>query len=79
MSHHHQPNRSHTPSPMPSDATSKPCACGASNCSCPPNADRVRARAYEISLARNGGPGDAKSDWSKAEGELRDSGRGSKM
>jgi len=32
--------------------------------------DRIRVRAYEIFLARNGGPGDAKSDWCQAEREL---------
>ncbi|NUQ52985.1 MAG: DUF2934 domain-containing protein [Phycisphaerales bacterium] len=32
--------------------------------------DRIRLRAYEIYQARNGGPGDAQSDWAQAEREL---------
>lgn len=32
--------------------------------------DRIRIRAYEISVARNGGPGDATADWCQAEREL---------
>jgi hypothetical protein len=32
--------------------------------------DRIRIRAYEISMARNGGPGDATADWCQAEREL---------
>ncbi|MGD8452413.1 MAG: DUF2934 domain-containing protein [Phycisphaerae bacterium] len=32
--------------------------------------DQIRQRAYEIFLARNGGPGDASSDWAQAEREL---------
>jgi hypothetical protein len=35
-----------------------------------PSADHIRTRAYEISQARNGGPGNATSDWSQAEKEL---------
>jgi len=33
--------------------------------------DRIRIRAFEISKARNGGPGDERSDWLQAERELR--------
>jgi len=36
-----------------------------------PSEDQIRARAYEIYLARKGGPGDELSDWLKAEAELR--------
>ena len=32
--------------------------------------DRIRIRAYEIFMARNGGPGDATADWCQAEREL---------
>jgi hypothetical protein len=32
--------------------------------------DRIRARAYEIFQARNGGGGDALADWLRAEREL---------
>ncbi len=32
--------------------------------------ERIRVRAYEIFQARNGGPGDADSDWAQAEREL---------
>jgi len=31
----------------------------------------IRCRAYEIFLGRNGGPGDAVSDWVQAERELK--------
>jgi hypothetical protein len=48
----------------------KACTPGADACGCQPSADHIRARAYEISKARNGGPGDACSDWSQAEKEL---------
>lgn len=34
--------------------------------------EQIRARAYEIYLAREGGPGDELSDWLKAEAELRE-------
>ncbi len=33
--------------------------------------EQIRRRAYEIYLRRNGGPGDARSDWLQAETELR--------
>jgi hypothetical protein len=36
-----------------------------------PSEDQVRARAYEIFQAREGGPGDAMSDWLEAEAELK--------
>jgi len=36
-----------------------------------PNDEQVRARAYEIYLARNGAPGNPESDWRQAEEELR--------
>jgi hypothetical protein len=32
--------------------------------------DAIRCRAYEIFLARNGGPGDHLTDWAQAEREL---------
>ncbi len=35
-----------------------------------PSEEQIRARAYEIYCARNGGPGDAASDWQQAEREL---------
>ncbi len=35
-----------------------------------PTEEQIRARAFEIYLARNGGPGDAHSDWAQAEREL---------
>lgn len=35
-----------------------------------PSDEQIRARAYEIFLARNGGPGDALADWVQAEREL---------
>lgn len=33
--------------------------------------DRIRCRAYEISQARHGAPGDPVADWTQAERELR--------
>jgi hypothetical protein len=36
-----------------------------------PSDEEIRRRAYEIFLARNGGPGDALDDWIRAERELR--------
>ncbi len=42
--------------------TGEPCA--------HPAACDIRRRAYEISIARNGGPGDETSDWTQAEQEL---------
>ena len=42
--------------------TDEPCAY--------PAACDIRRRAYEISIARNGGPGDEASDWTQAEQEL---------
>jgi hypothetical protein len=36
-----------------------------------PTEDDIRKRAYEIYLARNGGPGSALDDWLRAEAELR--------
>lgn len=35
-----------------------------------PTNEQIRARAFEIYLARNGGPGDAQADWVQAEREL---------
>jgi len=37
-----------------------------------PNEQQIRERAYEIFLRRNGGPGDAHSDWAQAERELKE-------
>jgi hypothetical protein len=37
-----------------------------------PNEQDIRVRAYEIFLRRNGGPGDAHSDWVQAERELKE-------
>ncbi|XVJ59655.1 MAG: DUF2934 domain-containing protein [Tepidisphaera sp.] len=34
--------------------------------------DRIRMRAHEIFVARNGGPGDATTDWCQAERELNE-------
>jgi hypothetical protein len=36
-----------------------------------PTPEQIRARAFEIYLRRNGGPGDAHADWTQAERELR--------
>lgn len=39
-----------------------------------PTMDQIRARAYEIYLARGGRPGDSREDWLQAERELRRAG-----
>ena len=44
---------------------------GACACGCKVTAERIRQRAYEIYLARRGGPGDACADWLQAEQELK--------
>ena len=41
----------------------------------PVTRERIQARAYEIYLARNGGNGDALSDWLQAEREISSSKR----
>ncbi len=46
------------------------CSAGSDESGCLPLADHIRARAYELSLARNGGEGDAEGDWCQAEREL---------
>jgi hypothetical protein len=78
QSHQHQPQNaahaaqsSQTRQPStPAVPEAKACSPGANACGCQPSAELIRARAYEISLARNGGAGNAKSDWCQAEAEL---------
>jgi hypothetical protein len=36
-----------------------------------PSEEKIRERAYQIYVSRNGGPGDAVSDWLEAEAQLR--------
>ncbi|MEW6251454.1 MAG: DUF2934 domain-containing protein [Planctomycetota bacterium] len=52
-----------TPGPRVRRAASRPAST--------PTEEQIRARAYEIYLRRNGGCGDAHSDWLQAEAELR--------
>ena len=65
-----------TPQPIAAVAAapvaSKPESCvkGTGKCECKKCQGHIRSRAYEISQARNGGPGNAASDWSQAEKEL---------
>jgi hypothetical protein len=40
-----------------------------------PTQEQIRERAFEIYLRRNGGPGDAHSDWVQAERELAEEAR----
>ncbi|MGA2860035.1 MAG: DUF2934 domain-containing protein [Candidatus Sulfotelmatobacter sp.] len=40
-----------------------------------PTEDEIRKRAYEIHLARSGGPGNEIDDWLKAEAELKEARR----
>ncbi len=78
QSHQHQPqNPSNVARNLQPVATSTPSANklkardpGAENAALQPSAENIRARAYQISQARNGGPGNAVSDWSQAEREL---------
>jgi hypothetical protein len=86
MSHHHPSHQHQAHNPVtaaasppsttpivaskPNAAKAKPCTPGADACGCQPSADHIRVRAYEISQARNGGPGNETSDWSQAEQEL---------
>lgn len=82
QSHQHQPkNKASTVQhPKPTDAApaaaaksaakSAACSGGADECGCLPLVDHIRVRAYELSLARNGGAGDAAGDWCQAEREL---------
>jgi hypothetical protein len=67
MSHHNHQRKIHeTSSPV---AVAKPAPSVASTSRIQPAADHIRLRAYEISQARNGGPGDALADWIQAEQE----------
>jgi len=60
---HHQPNTPHTVNGATPGATDAPVGGQ-------PVVERIRLRAYEISITRNGGPGDEVSDWVQAELEL---------
>lgn len=55
---------------QPANVESKPTPGSASGQGRQEPADRVRLRAYEISQGRNGGPGDAVTDWIQAEQEV---------
>lgn len=68
MSHHSRHNNAHTPQTStiePKPRAGEPGVTGDS-----PTPDCIRLRAYEISQARNGGPGNAASDWIQAEQEV---------
>ncbi len=72
MSHHSRHNKTHEAHAATSGPMAKETSCAAESaagCS-QPAADRIRVRAYEISMARNGGPGDAVADWTQAEREV---------
>jgi len=60
---HHQPNVPHTVNGATPGATTAPVGGQ-------PAVERIRLRAHEISITRNGGPGDELSDWVQAELEL---------
>lgn len=72
MSHHSRHNKTHethtptTSAPMANDKSCAESAAGRGQAA----TDRIRVRAYEISKARNGGPGDALADWTQAEREV---------
>lgn len=69
MSHHHRNHKAHDT--LPSIADSKPCVGGAEACCATPAAADIRLRAFEISQARHGTPGNAQADWTQAEQELQ--------
>ncbi|MFZ4573859.1 MAG: DUF2934 domain-containing protein [Phycisphaerales bacterium] len=80
-SHQYQPQNQPTAaqSPQATPASSTPvaaatkgeaCTKASGKCGCGKCQSHIRTRAYEISQARNGGPGNAVSDWSQAEKEL---------
>jgi hypothetical protein len=80
-SHQHQPqNSSNAVQPpqarqplspvMPDSTKPKDYTPGADARGSQPSAEHIRTRAYEISQARNGGAGNANSDWCQAEVEL---------
>ena len=60
---HHQPNIPHTVNGATPGATNAPVGGQ-------PVVERIRLRADEISITRNGRPGDELSDWVQAEREL---------
>jgi hypothetical protein len=75
MSHHSRHNKTHdthTPTPTTSApmANDKSCAAESAAGRSQAATDRIRVRAYELSKARNGGPGDALADWTQAEREV---------
>ncbi len=55
---------------MGTAASKSPSAASFRHSSRRPTEEQIRSRAYEIFLRRNGGPGDAHSDWLQAEREL---------
>ncbi|MEK6703550.1 MAG: DUF2934 domain-containing protein [Planctomycetota bacterium] len=70
MSRQHQPHKSHsthtaTAAPV-TPVTTQPGAVAANEAT----SERIRTRAYEISQAREGSPGNANADWAQAELEL---------
>jgi hypothetical protein len=60
-----------TASAMPK-VGSTPRSISKTRCAAMPSEQQIRERAYEIFLRRNGGPGDAHSDWAQAERELKE-------
>lgn len=68
MSHHNHRTKAHESHPATADA--RPCASAPAVPDCQPTPERIRRRAYEISQARNGGPGNPQADWNQAEREL---------
>lgn len=78
MSNHHhqsthtnQANQKHASAPHASATDLRSCSSAAEAGSTQPGPESsIRLRAYEISQARNGGPGDATADWMQAEREV---------
>lgn len=71
-----QPAPTHIPRPVPidvhpQDSLKAPVIFPSAAAARVVEPDRIRARAFEIFMARGGKPGDAMSDWCQAERELR--------
>ncbi|MCC6228473.1 MAG: DUF2934 domain-containing protein [Phycisphaerales bacterium] len=68
MSRHGRHNNAHTVQPSTNEPKPRAGELGVNGDK--PTPDCIRLRAYEISQARNGGPGNAASDWIQAEQEV---------
>lgn len=70
MSRQHQPHKAHTTHAATGPTVTPDTVLPAADSGSEATSNRIRMRAYEISLARNGSPGNANTDWAQAELEL---------